>query len=108
MAMQLEKVVPFGRTMDEYLHMFALDEGDLGKRIIACADGPDSFNAEMLRVAEEVRIFPLLTLLLKTSPHLVPLCEALERRGFAVVVRSVDYEFQRGGNQMLCVSRKRG
>ena len=33
--------------MSEYLRMFALDDGDLDRRIVGCADGPASFNAEM-------------------------------------------------------------
>lgn len=46
MAMQLERVVPFGRSLDEYVHMFALSESDLQRSILSVADGPASFNAE--------------------------------------------------------------
>ena len=42
----LDKVVPWGRSFDEYCRMFALTETDLGGRILGCADGPASFNAE--------------------------------------------------------------
>jgi len=48
MATELEKVVPFGRSMDEYRKMFALTDGDLDRKILGVADGPASFNAEML------------------------------------------------------------
>lgn len=60
---------------------------------------------EMLRVASEVRIFPLLTLMLAESPYLPRLCRELEDAGFRVSVEEVDYEIQRGGNQMLRIRR---
>lgn len=226
MVMKLEKVVPFGRSMDEYQNMFALSADDLAKSIVGIGDGPASFNAEMfasgktvisidplyvfgadeiekrfhavvddiiaqvkatpddwvwsdhrspehlrenrvdalrrfvadydtgktqgryrvgelprldlsdrqfelalcshflflysdhltyefhrasvlemLRVATEVRIFPLLTLMLKRSPYVQPLVEELKSQGLAVNVETVGYELQRGGNQMLRIRR---
>jgi hypothetical protein len=42
----LDGVVPWGRSFDEYRRMFALTDEDLTSRIIGCADGPASFNAE--------------------------------------------------------------
>jgi hypothetical protein len=48
-AFTLEQVVPWGRSFDEYRHMFALSEADLRSRILGCADGPASFNAELTR-----------------------------------------------------------
>jgi hypothetical protein len=42
----LEQVVPWGRSFDEYRRMFALTDADLHLRILGCADGPASFNAE--------------------------------------------------------------
>jgi Methyltransferase domain len=59
--------------------------------------------AEMLRVAREVRIFPLLALDGSVSPYLSVISEDFSRRGFAVQIRNVAYEFQRGGNQMLVI-----
>lgn len=224
--MKLDKVVPFGRSLDEYRHMFALTGKDLDKEILGVGDGPASFNAEMsrlgkhvisvdplyafsgrdierqfhavvddviaqvkttpddwvwdyhrspehlrenrvtvlanflsdyaagkqegryvvgelpgllfeddrfdlalcshflflyseqfpydfhlasvreiLRVAHEVRIFPLLTLMREQSPHLEPLIADLESQGHSVSVQSVDYELQRGGNKMLQIFR---
>ena len=44
--MNLEQVVPFGRSFDEYVKMFALSEADLQGSILSVADGPASFNAE--------------------------------------------------------------
>ena len=226
MVMKLEKVVPFGRSLAEYISMFALSNDDLKKAIVGIADGPASFNAEMfalgkpvvsvdplyafspheierqfyavvdriidqvkatpddwvwsshtspehlkenrvtvlrhfvadydagraagryvvgelphvdfrdgrfelalcshflflysdhytyefhrnavlemLRLAPEARIFPLLTLMLKPSPYVKPLMEELESKGFRVSVEGVGYELQRGGNKMLRIKK---
>lgn len=226
MAMHLQQVVPFGRSLDEYRAMFSLSQGDLDKAIVGVADGPASFNAEMLvlgkrvmsvdplyafsaseieqrfyavvdgiirqvketpydwvwtfhqspeqlrerriqvltrfltdyeqgkadgryvigelprlncsdaqfelalcshflflysdhfsyefhraaltemlRIAGEVRVFPLLTLALKPSPYLAPLLEDLAGAGYHHEIRTVSYELQRGGNQMLRIKR---
>lgn len=222
MVMQLEKVVPFGRSLDEYRRLFALSDQDLNKKILSVADGPASFNAEMtaqgksvvsidpmyiysaqeieaqfntvvdniiaqvkatpndwvwsyhqspehlraarvavlqrfvadfetgkmagryragelpqlafadqsfqlvlcshflflysdqlpyefhlasvhemLRLAPEVRIFPLLTLMLERSPHLSRLIEDLCAAGYCASIEKVDYAIQRGGDEML-------
>ena len=227
MSMKLATIVPFGRSLDEYVHMFALSTADLNKAILGVADGPASFNAEMhasgrtvvsidpiysfqapdiehrfnavvddiidqikatpedwvwsyhrspdhlkdnrikalrrfiadysqgqntgrylvgelpalhfddqqfqlalcshflflysdhltyefhrdsvlemLRVAEEVRIFPLLTLMLERSPYLQPLIAELKANGYTVNVERVSYELQKGGNEMLRIRRK--
>lgn len=47
MSFTLEKVVPWGRSYNEYLRMFVLTEDDLGRQILGCGDGPASFNAEL-------------------------------------------------------------
>lgn len=222
MAMQLAKVVPFGRSLDEYIHIFNLDETDRQKRILGVGDGPASFNAEatrlgwnvtsidplyefsgaeifdqfnqvvdniiqqvknspndwvwayhksaddlrqnrttaiqrfiadyelgkqqaryrlnalphlqfpdqsfdlalcshflflysdhynwqfhldavqeMLRVSAEVRIFPLVTLMLQRSPDLDPIVETFSDRGYHITIEPVAYELQKGGNEML-------
>jgi hypothetical protein len=41
------RTLPFGCTLEEYRLMFALTEGDLGKRILGVGDGAASFNAEL-------------------------------------------------------------
>jgi hypothetical protein len=226
MSMRLEQVVPWGRSMDEYVRMFDLTESEQMSRIVGVGDGPASFNVElnerggqviscdplyafsadqirsrvqathdhlvaaarknadlftwghlkspedmgcarlaameqfladfpaglrefryfaaalprlpfpdlefqlalcshllflysenlsydfhlqgvleMARVAAEVRIFPLLMLGNSASPHLPALREELARRGYFHEVRTVPYEFQKGGNQMLVVRR---
>jgi hypothetical protein len=45
----LDRVVPWGRSFEEYRRMFALSDADLQLRILGCADGPASFNAEATR-----------------------------------------------------------
>jgi hypothetical protein len=228
MGFTLDKVVPWGRSYDEYLAMFALTGTDLNRSILGCGDGPAGFNAgftqrggrvvsvdpiyvfdvpqiykriletretvmsqirknqneyvwnaiasieelesvrmsamdtfladyetgkskgryiagelpalpfqngsfdlalsshllflysaffsakfhlralrEMLRVAREVRIFPLLALDGTPSPHLSIVTESLTREGYRVEIQPVLYEFQRGGNEMLMVQSNR-
>jgi SAM-dependent methyltransferase len=223
--MNLEEVVPWGRTLDEYRGMFDLTPVDLRRRILGCGDGPASFNAELtaqggqvvsidpiyafsgeeiagrvaetyetiigqvkqnlhryvwtrfrdpddlgrarlaamqgfladypvgqrqgryrqaelprlpfadgefdlalcshllflyseqlsadfhlaslrelLRVAREVRVFPLLALDCRPSPHLGPVSVQLAAAGFAVEIRPVPYEFQQGGRQMMRIT----
>lgn len=58
---------------------------------------------ELCRVAREVRIFPLLTLARQPSPHLAAVQSALAADGWSSEVVRVNYEFQRGGNEMLRV-----
>jgi hypothetical protein len=50
----LDHVVPWGRSFDEYRRMFALGEDDLRSRMLGCADGPASFNAEALAAGHRV------------------------------------------------------
>src|SRR5262245_38983917 len=45
----LDSIVPWGRSLDEYRRMFTLGDADLQSRILGCADGPASFNAEATR-----------------------------------------------------------
>ena len=52
--MKLNKVVPWGRTLDEYKQMFNLSATDLSARILGCGDGPASFNAEMTALGRSV------------------------------------------------------
>jgi hypothetical protein len=60
---------------------------------------------ELLRVATEVRIFPLLALDHKVSTHLEPVCAYLTESRFMAKTCAVPYEFQRGGNKMLRIAR---
>ena len=49
MGFALEKIVPWGRSYDEYVAMFGLTEADLKCRILGCGDGPAGFNAELTK-----------------------------------------------------------
>jgi hypothetical protein len=44
---QLDQIVPWGRSFGEYRRMFALSARDLRRSILGVADGPASFNAEL-------------------------------------------------------------
>lgn len=59
---------------------------------------------ELLRVAREIRIFPLLTLTGERSPYLNPILEYVTNQGFVPRLETVTYEFQKGGNQMLAIA----
>jgi SAM-dependent methyltransferase len=219
----IPKIVPWGRSMDEYVRMFALADSDRASSILGCGDGPASFNAEWravggrvvsvdpvyqysadaiasrideardlivantltnmdayvwdemesvdrlvdirtnamsrfledhrtggkpyvaaqlpdlpfadkqfdlalcshflftytalistdqhigflkeaLRVAQEVRVFPILDMDGGPSPHVDPVRTALTDLGFTVGIERVPYEYQKGGNQMLRAS----
>ena len=60
---------------------------------------------ELMRVASEVRIFPLLTLAGTRSPHVEPLLNRLNASGWEAKIQTVPYEFQRGGNEMLQIRK---
>ena len=191
---QLKNVLPWGRNRAEYISFFGLDDIDLDTRILDCASGPASFNAEMteglraaahrfvldrpasieghvtirmaavrdflddfedgkregryrtaalpylpfrdgaydialsshflflysdhfdterhvaniaemLRVATEARIFPLLDLDGEPSRHVEPVRNLLVDREFNCKILRVDYEFQKNGNRMMRVYR---
>lgn len=60
---------------------------------------------ELCRTAQTVRIFPVLELGSTRSRHLYQVMEELRQRKHHVELRKVEYEFQRGGNEMLEVRR---
>lgn len=60
---------------------------------------------ELLRVAAEVRVFPLLAMDGNPSPHITGVTDALAAAGCSVRLQKVNYEFQRGGNTMLVAGR---
>lgn len=62
--------------------------------------------AELIRIADEVRIFPLVNNYSHPSPHCEAVTRMLEDRGYSVAVRRVPYHFQVGGNEMLVVRRR--
>jgi hypothetical protein len=90
--------LPFAdRTFDLALssHFLFLYSAQLGEAFHRAA------IAEMCRVAAEVRIFPLLALGGARSLLLDACLDGLPQSGFDAAIETVDYEFQRGGNQML-------
>lgn len=56
---------------------------------------------ELLRVAKEVRIFPILELGSNVSRHFKKIFAHLKEMGVETEVVNVEYEFQKGGNQLL-------
>ena len=44
MNFTINKVFPWGRSLTEYIRMFALSEKDLQSSILDCGGGPSSFN----------------------------------------------------------------
>jgi hypothetical protein len=60
---------------------------------------------ELLRVARELRIFPLVDLNAHPSPHVAAVVGAAENAGFACTIVEVDYEVQKGAHSMLRIRR---
>jgi hypothetical protein len=61
---------------------------------------------DLCRVAAEVRIFPLIGQFgTEYSPHVPEVLSRLAAKGFRYEVKEVPYEFQKGGNEMMCVRR---
>jgi hypothetical protein len=53
-----------------------------------------------------MRVFPVLTAFSgEIAPDLMPVTERLVELGYRVELRTVEYEFQKGGNHMLCLHR---
>jgi hypothetical protein len=62
---------------------------------------------ELCRVADEVRIFPILALGGGASPFVAGTIEHLRRWDYSVTIERVPYEFQRGGNEMMRIRKPR-
>jgi hypothetical protein len=60
---------------------------------------------EMVRIANEVRIFPVFSLDGRQSDYLETICETLSKENYIVQLQTVNYEIQKGANQMLKVKR---
>ncbi len=61
--------------------------------------------AEMLRICKEARIFPLVNLNADKSEVLDGILEEFEK-DFKLSIEPVEFEFHKGGNQMLRIQRK--
>ena len=57
MSVELDEIIPWGRSRHEYELMFSLNRADLQKNILGCGDGPASFNAEMTQAGHSVVSF---------------------------------------------------
>lgn len=61
---------------------------------------------EMCRVAKkEVRIFPIYNLQNQKSQHVEAVIKELSKQGFQSEIIKTDYEFQKGANEMLKISK---
>ncbi|MDX2469037.1 MAG: SAM-dependent methyltransferase [SAR324 cluster bacterium] len=60
--------------------------------------------AEMMRVAKETRIYPLIDLVGKQSRHLDKVIIHLKAQGFKAELKPTDYRFQRGATEYLSIS----
>jgi hypothetical protein len=106
-----------GRYVDASLPLLPFDAGQFELPVCShflflySAQFDEAFHLasihELLRVAHEVRIFPVLALGATRSAHVDPVVAALRASGLDADIVRVPYEFQRGGNEMLCVSRQR-
>lgn len=61
---------------------------------------------EMLRVSQEVRIFPLLTLMQEVSPYLNDAIDQFSKLGYSTSIVKVPYELQPGANKMLLIKQR--
>ncbi len=61
----------------------------------------------MCSVGKEVRLFPLLDLKGQKSTYLGPLIDVLHHEGYVCKIERVDYEFLKGGNEMLKIQREK-
>ena len=61
---------------------------------------------ELCRIAKEVRIYPLLSLDNKPSPHLNSVIQKLKEQNIETQRQHVAYEFQKGATEMLVATNK--
>jgi hypothetical protein len=60
---------------------------------------------EMLRLAREVRIFPIVDLNAEVSEHFETVCRYFSEKNIRIEETKVEYEFQKGGNLMVKFTR---
>jgi len=61
---------------------------------------------EMIRVTRDIRIFPLVNVNAILSPYVEHIKKELVEMGYKVAIEKVDYEFQKGGNEVLRIISK--
>lgn len=54
MSVEIDKIITWGRSLDEYIEMFSMSQDDLKGNILGCSDGMSSFNAECRRAGLNV------------------------------------------------------
>jgi N-acetylglutamate synthase-like GNAT family acetyltransferase len=60
---------------------------------------------ELLRISDEIRIFPIIDFNGKVSSHLDNIIHELIKTGYKPEIWTVDYEFQKGANTMLFIKK---
>jgi len=118
MSFSLKNVVPWGRSFDEYVTMFALTtrtsypsdasidttacDKDLAKKIVGCGDGPASFNCTLTkRGGSVVSVDPIYKFTADdiarriTETYDTVMEQALQNR------HEFLWQLQKGGNEML-------
>jgi hypothetical protein len=88
--MQLQEVVPWGRSLDEYRRLFALSETDLKGRLLGCGDGPASFNAELAALGKTQRLVSVDPLYAFTGPEIASRVEQTYETIISNVKRNPD------------------
>ena len=58
---------------------------------------------ELIRIAKEVRIHPLIDLAVNRSVHLDPAINEIEKEGYLVEIKKIEYDMQPNGNIMLSI-----
>ena len=58
---------------------------------------------ELIRIAKEVRIHPLIDLAVNRSVHLDPIISEIEKEGYLVEIKKIEYDMQPNGNIMLSI-----
>lgn len=60
----------------------------------------------MIRIAREIRIFPLVNVNAEPSWYVEYIKKELVKKSYKISIEKVDYEFQKGGNEMLKIILK--
>jgi SAM-dependent methyltransferase len=111
-----------GKTEERYLHQAlpSLDFDDGEFELCLCShllflyaehltlDFHIESIHELLRVATEVRIFPIIQLNCEPYLHLDVVLKTFSSKGYSVQIEPVAYEFQKGGDKMLRINRTAG
>ena len=106
MPFTLDDVVPWGRSFAEYRQMFDLDEPDLQRRILGCANGPSSFNAALTRRGG--RLVSLDPIYEFGAEELHEQIETTHDRIMQKTHEKVSYHFRKSANELLTLRTPSG